>query len=137
MPANLDDLQRVPLFQGLTDRALDALAALASETTFGLGQVITAEGDEGVAFYLLLAGRASVARHGRLIKTLGPGDFFGEISLVDGRPRTATVVAETEVRAIEIRREEFVRLMDRFGAVRLGIVMALTERVRSDERELV
>ena len=56
---------------------------------------------------------------------------------MDGRPRTATVVAETEVRAIEIRREEFVRLMDRFGAVRLGIVMALTERVRSDERELV
>ena len=57
----------------------------------------------------------------------------GEISLVDGRPRTATATAAGPVNALVIRRPEFLELMDRFGAVRLGVLMALTERVRSDE----
>ena len=136
MTADVADLLRVPLFQGLTDRALDALAELASETAFPQGRAITTEGEPGDAFYLLLDGQASVSRHGHVIKTLGPGDFFGEISLVDGRPRTATIVAETAVQAIVIQRDAFLQLMDRFGAVRLGIVMALTERIRSDEHGL-
>ena len=67
------------------------------------------------------------------LRELGPGDFLGEISLVDGRPRSATVTATGPVKALVIGRPAFLELMDRYGAVRLGVLMALTERVRGDE----
>jgi CRP/FNR family cyclic AMP-dependent transcriptional regulator len=134
MSAVVDHLRTVPLFQGLSDRALDAVAALANEVEFTDGQTVTREGDLGDAFYVIVDGRLSVSRNGSAVRELGPGDFLGEISLVDGRPRTATTTALGPVDALVIRRPAFLELMDTFGAVRLGIVMALTDRIRSDER---
>jgi len=135
MTVAVDQLRRVPLFQGMTDRALEALAGLADEVAFAPGDQIVGEGEDGDAFYLILDGRATVRRGVQLVRELGPGDFFGEISLVDGRPRTASIRTTGSVRAVVIRRPAFLELMDRFSAVRLGIVMALTERIRADERE--
>jgi CRP-like cAMP-binding protein len=132
-----DHLRAVPLFQGLSDSALEAVAGLASEIEFADGQTVTREGDLGDAFYVIVAGRLSVSRYGSAVRELGPGDFLGEISLVDGRPRTATTTAVGPVEALVIRRPAFLELMDNFGAVRLGIVMALTDRIRSDERASV
>ena len=129
-----DHLRAVPLFQGLSDTALEAVAGLASEIEFADGQTVTREGDLGDAFYVIVEGRLSVSRNGSAVRELGPGDFLGEISLVDGRPRTATTTAVGPVEALVIRRPAFLELMDNFGAVRLGIVMALTDRIRSDER---
>lgn len=130
-------LRAVPLFQGLSDSALEAVAGLASEIEFADGQTVTRERDLGDAFYVIVAGRLSVSRNGSAVRELGPGDFLGEISLVDGRPRTATTTAVGPVEALVIRRPAFLELMDNFGAVRLGIVMALTDRIRSDERASV
>jgi CRP/FNR family cyclic AMP-dependent transcriptional regulator len=133
MSAVVDHLANVPLFQGMTESARDAVAGLAQETHFDDGDDVTREGDEGDAFYVVVDGQLVVSRNGMTLRELGPGDFLGEISLVDGRPRTATVTASGPVKALVIRRPEFLELMDRYGAVRLGVLMALTERVRGDE----
>ena len=72
---------------------------------------------------------------GATVRDLGPGDFRGEISLIDGRPRSATTVAIGPVDALVIERPAFQELMEKFGAIRLGILMALSDRIRNDERE--
>lgn len=133
MPATIEDLRVVPLFAGMTDRALEAVAALADEVEFADGASLTTEGEDGGAFYMLVAGTVRVSRAGTLVRVLEAGAFIGEISLIDGRPRTATVVAVGPVRALIVRRAGFLELMDRFSAVRLGVLMALTDRIRSDE----
>jgi CRP/FNR family cyclic AMP-dependent transcriptional regulator len=68
------------------------------------------------------------------VRTIESGDFVGEIALIDGKPRTATVTAATPVTALVIRRAGFLDLLDRYPSVRLGVLMALTERIRSDAR---
>jgi CRP-like cAMP-binding protein len=133
MSAVIDHLSTVPLFSGMPESALEAIAGLATETQFADGDTITREGDEGDAFYVVTAGQLAVTRNGMTIRDLGPGDFLGEISLIDGRPRTATVTAVGPVDALVVRRADFLELMDRYGAVRLGVLMALTDRVRGDE----
>ena len=133
----VDHLKAVPLFQGMTDQALEAVAALANEVEIADGATVTREGDPGDLFFVIVDGRLRISRHGETIRDLGPGDFLGEISLVDGRPRTATAVAVGPVNAIVIERPAFLELMDRFGAVRLGILMALSDRIRHDQHEKV
>ena len=133
----VDHLKAVPLFQGMTDPALEAVAALANEVTIADGATVTREGDPGDSFFVIVDGQLRISRHGETIRDLGPGDFLGEISLVDGRPRTATAVAIGPVDAIVIERPAFLELMDRFGAVRLGILMALSDRIRHDQHEKV
>ena len=107
LPAAIDDLRAVPLFQGMSDRALDAVAGLATEIDIADGTAITSEGDDGDAFYLILEGAVRVTRAGGPVGSLGAGDFIGEISLIDGRPRTATTVAAGPVRALVVQRAEF------------------------------
>ena len=133
----IDDLKRVPLFAGMTDRAIEAISALATEQPVADGEAIVVEGDPGDAFYLLVEGQVDVTRRGESIRRLGTGDFIGEIALVDGRTRTATATAVGPVRTLVVRRDAFLELMDRHPAVRLGILMALTDRIRSDGDEPV
>lgn len=133
MSAVVDHLANVPLFGGMTDSARHAVAALAEETQFEDGATVTREGDEADAFYVVVDGRLDVSRNGMTLRELGPGEFLGEISLLDGRPRTATVTATGPVKALVIRRREFLELMERYREVRLGVLMALTERVRGDQ----
>ena len=127
-----DVLRDVPLFSGMTDRAIDAIAGLTTETTFGDGEAIVREGEPGETFVVLTSGSAQVERKGQSIATLGSGDFLGEISLIDGGERTATVTARGPVTALIVQRVEFRRLMDEFGAVRYEILSALTRRIRRD-----
>lgn len=127
-----DDLQRVPLFGGMTERALDAIAMLATEHHVADGEPIVVEGEPGDAFYLVVEGMVDVTRRGASISRLGVGDFIGEIALVDGRARTATATAVGPVRTLVVRRDAFMELMERHPAVRLGILMALTDRIRRD-----
>ena len=129
----IDHLSAVPLFRGLPESAMEAVAGLAMETQFADGETVTREGDEGDAFFVVIDGQLDVSRNGMTLRELGPGDFLGEIALIDGRPRTATVTASGAVKALCVRRSDFLELMDRYGAVRLGVLMALTERVRNDE----
>lgn len=124
-------LRSVPLFAGLTDSAINAIADMAHETTYDGDAVLVREGDEGDRFIVLVEGSAAVDQGGSQVATLRAGDFLGEIALVDGKPRNATVTAIEPIRAFEIRRDDFSALMDRSPSVRLGILMALTDRVRA------
>jgi CRP/FNR family transcriptional regulator, cyclic AMP receptor protein len=120
----------------MTDRALEAVAKLAAEVEFVDGDTLISQGDPGESFYVVVQGTVRVSRDGSVVRDLGEGEFMGEIALVDGRPRTATAVAVGPVRTLEISRVAFQELMDRFSAVRLGVLMALTDRVRTDEESV-
>ena len=130
MSAVIDHMRKVPLFRGMHTSALETVADRASETSFEDGETVTREGEPGETFYIVIEGRLRVSKHGTLVRELGPGDFLGEISLVDGRPRTATVTAVGPVQALVIRRADFLEMVEWDSAVRLGILIALTERIR-------
>ena len=125
-------LREVPLFQGMTENAIEAVAGLAREIRFEPGAAVMREGEPGDAFFVLVDGSVTVSRNGATITRLGPGEFLGEISLLDGKPRTATAVADEPIKALVVRRPAFLELMETYGAVRLGILMALTDRIRRD-----
>ncbi len=130
MSVSSDVLRRVPLFSGMTDRCVEAIGELAHEVDFEAGRELVRQGEPGESFLVLLAGEARVEQGGQQIRDLGPGDFLGEISLIDGGPRTATVTATQPVRALVVERPDFVRLIDDFPPVRLEILTALTQRIR-------
>lgn len=123
-------LRRSSLFTGMTDRTLEAIADLTTEVAFGPGEVVVREGDAGDAFFVITSGTATVEQHGSALGDLNAGDFLGEISLIDGMPRTATVTATSPVAALRLARTDFHRLIDEHPSIRLELLMALTERVR-------
>lgn len=131
MPVTAEMLRTVPLFSGMTDRSFEAIAALASGVTFDAGQELVRQDDPGEHFFIITSGRARVERDGGLLRDLGPGDFLGEISLVDGSPRTATVIALEPIRALTIQRAGFLDLIERIPVLRLEVLNALTERIRA------
>jgi CRP/FNR family transcriptional regulator, cyclic AMP receptor protein len=123
-------LRRSHLMQGFTDRTLEAIGDMASEVQFAPGEAIVREGDPGDAFYVITSGNAVVTQDGSQLRELGEGDFVGEISLIDGQPRTATITATDEVSTLTLGRDQFQRLIDEHPSVRLELLMALTERLR-------
>jgi CRP/FNR family transcriptional regulator, cyclic AMP receptor protein len=131
MPVPVDLLRLVPLFRGMTDRSFDAIANLASETSYEADDVLVRQGEPGHEFIILVTGRARVERDGTSIRELVPGDFLGEISLVDGSPRTATVTAIDPIHAVTVQREGFLDLIDRIPVFRLDVLNALTQRIRA------
>lgn len=123
-------LRRSHLLQGMSDRALEAIGELMDDVRFRRGEVIVREGDVGDAFYLITSGSAQVDQNGSHLRTLADGDFFGEISLIDGQPRTATITAVTDLEAVKVGRVHFQQLVDEHPSIRLELLMALTERLR-------
>jgi CRP/FNR family cyclic AMP-dependent transcriptional regulator len=97
MAAPTDLLRRVPLFAELDDRHLDRLADEFSKRTFSAGDSIATEGEGGRTFFVIEDGSAAVSVGGRDVGTLGPGDSFGEIALIDRAPRSATITAQTDI----------------------------------------
>src|SRR6266542_3005580 len=91
-------LGSVSLFEGLSSRELSQIGKLGKEVSFAPGKTIVKEGDNGVGFHLILEGKARVSLKGRTRSTLGPGAWFGELSLIDRGPRTATVTSQSDVR---------------------------------------
>ncbi len=135
----LEHLKRVPLFARMGHRELERLGQLADEVEVGLDRVLTEQGQTGHEFFvvldgqLVLDGRLMVLDGHRPIATLGPGDFFGEIALIESVPRTATVRAEGIARLLVIGHREFHALMDEFPSVRSAVLDALAERLRKNE----
>jgi CRP/FNR family transcriptional regulator, cyclic AMP receptor protein len=93
-------LSRVPLFSMLPKKELDNLARNAHDLTFPPGAVLTEEEEVGVTFGVIVEGRATVSVRGRPTRTLGPGDYFGEMALIDRSYRSATITAETQLRCL-------------------------------------
>jgi CRP-like cAMP-binding protein len=129
-------LAAVPLFSDLSSRHLKRIADLAEEVRFSAGDLIVQEGQPGGTFYVILEGEAKVTRKGRKLNELYPGDFFGEVSLLDGGPRTATVTAETPIVAIRLFRKEFAKLISAEPEIALKIVAELASRIRRTHRSV-
>ncbi len=132
MSATSETLRAVPLFQGMTDRSIGEIAGLASEADFQPGTPLVREGDPGDTFIVIVDGRATVERHSERIGEMSAGDFLGEISLIDGGPRSATVTTVDPIHALVIECDGFRRLMDSYPPVRMDILTALTMRLRRD-----
>jgi CRP/FNR family transcriptional regulator, cyclic AMP receptor protein len=93
-------LAQVPLFSMLPKKELNRLARETHDRTFSAGTVLTDEQEIGVTFGVIVEGRAAVSVHGRPVRTLGPGDYFGEMALIDRSYRSAKITAETELRCL-------------------------------------
>jgi CRP-like cAMP-binding protein len=127
-------LERVPLFAHLSKRHVRRIATLADEVRFRDGRVIVEAGVPGTTFFVLADGRAKVYRSkiptGRPLARLGPGDFFGEMALLDGGPRSATVVADGDVVALRLSRSAFRKMVAREPSLSLTIMAELAARLR-------
>jgi hypothetical protein len=131
----IDLLSRVPLFEGLPKAHLTRVASLAEESDYAAGRVIVKRDDPGRAFYVIVEGTAKVVK-GKIVTskgeaTLGPGDFFGELSLLDGDARSATVVAETPLTVIRIERVGFRRLLREEPDLAIKLLEGMARRTRA------
>jgi CRP-like cAMP-binding protein len=126
-------LRTVPLFSGLSDKDLKRLANSLSERTFPAGHKIAVEGKEGVGFFVIESGEVSVSRGGEHIRKLGPGDYFGEMAVIDQGPRSASVVAESEVRCRGMTAWSFRPFVESHGEVAWPLLEALVKRLREAE----
>ena len=122
-------LKRVPLFRSCSRRELDEIAALADEIDLPAGSRLTAEGASGREFVVLVEGIADVTQDGRLVNTLGPGDFLGEISLVTGEPRTATVTTRSDARLLVLSAQGFRSLVGRSPHIKRRVAAAAALRL--------
>ena len=134
MPRTTTWLRALPLFEGLSERQLRMIAAQGQELEFGPGDTIVAEGTKAIDFYVLLQGAAKVTVGGRTRRRLGPGDYFGEVSVLDGGPRTATVTAEEPVVVFRLERKAFVSVLRRNPEIAIKILAVVARRLREVEK---
>lgn len=123
-------LSHVSLFSGLSRKDLERLAGEADVVSFTAGQTIVEEGLLGETMFVVLSGEARAMRGARRLATIRPGDFFGEIAVLDGSPRSATVVAETPVVAVRLFRRTLMRLLEAEPQLTLKILDGIVRRIR-------
>jgi CRP-like cAMP-binding protein len=122
-----DVLGALPLFAGLSKRQLRGLAKLARVDDYSPGEVIVQAGETGDSFFVVLEGDARVLGKSR---QLGPGDFFGEMALLDGEPRSTTISAKGRVRTMKLPRRSFLKALRQDPQISLKIMEVLAQRVR-------
>ncbi len=122
-------LAQVPLFKDLSKKHLQHISSLATRLDLAAGRELTREGDTGHEFLVVLEGEVEVRHGDKVIATRGPGEYFGEIALLDHRPRTATVVAKTPVVIEVIGQREFATLLDDEPEVAAQLRSAMAQRL--------
>lgn len=131
----VDRIRDVPLFAGFSNKQLDRLASELDETSAQAGTTVAKQGQLGHEFILILEGSARVERDGTVLTRLGPGDYFGEMSLIDAKPRSASVIAETPLALLAMHVTAFNTVLDEFPQLRKRLLITLCERLRAaDER---
>lgn len=125
-------LSALPVFAGLDERSLQAIAVLARESSAPAGSVLIREGDPAGSFYVIVRGTVHVERDGRVLRSLSDGGFVGEIGMVEGRSRTATVTCATDCEFLEFGAFELGRVLDTFPTVRSKVEAALARRPHAD-----
>src|SRR5882724_13387570 len=128
-----ESLSKVPLFAACKGKDLKKLAAQMSERNFSEGDTITEQGQSGVGFFVIEEGNATVSITGEIVRTLGPGDWFGEISLIDDGPRSATIVAGTDLRCHGMTAWEFRPFVQGHPEVAWPLLETLAARLRESE----
>lgn len=134
-------LRNVPFFSDLSDVDLAQIATVVTRRNYPPDNLIVLAEDEGDSLFVILSGQVKVSilnEDGRevILAVLGEGEFFGEMSLLDGKPRSATVIATQETNAIILRRPDFLRLVDRNPKMAIRVVAALTARLRKADRKI-
>jgi CRP/FNR family cyclic AMP-dependent transcriptional regulator len=134
--AKVELLGGVPLFSACSKRELSRIASLADEVDVPEGKVLTREGDQGREFFVVVEGQARVmvGDRGR-VSALGPGASFGEMSLLDQGPRSATVEAETDMQLLVLDARSFSSLLNEVPSVARKVLAAMAGRLRAAERE--
>jgi CRP/FNR family cyclic AMP-dependent transcriptional regulator len=132
----IEHLGHVPLLAGCSRKQLRAVARIAEVREMPAGTVLTRTGEPGDEFFLILDGRVGVEVSSRKRIKLGPGEVFGEMSLLDGGPRSATVTAETPVRLLILRRRDFDVLLSKVPDLPRHLLVVLSRRLRQAEQAL-
>ncbi len=127
-------LQRVELFAGMDRRQSEQIARLLKERRFAKGETVIMEGSGGAAFFIIDSGEAKVSSKGVNLATLGPGEHFGEVALIDGGPRSATVTAATDLVCYGLTFWEFRPLVERNGTIGWRLLQALAKQLRDAVR---
>ena len=123
-------LARVPLFSGISFESMTRLAAVTGEQDFAAGQFIVRQGQIGTGLYIVVDGAVRVLRGSEELADLGPGDFFGELSVIDQQPRNASVQAVTDTRCLGLASWELLQLLQTDTALSLNLIRGLVARIR-------
>jgi CRP/FNR family cyclic AMP-dependent transcriptional regulator len=126
----LDHLAQVPLFAACSRKELQTIAKASDEVTVPSGKVLVEQGTSGRECFVIVDGTATVRRNGRRVATLGPGSYFGELSLLDKGPRTATVTADTALTVLVLGPREFSSILDSVPGLSHKLLSTLASRVR-------
>jgi CRP/FNR family cyclic AMP-dependent transcriptional regulator len=131
----IEMLRRVPLFTRCAGGSLDLISRLADEVDVKDGYTLMRQGELGHEFFLIVEGRVRIERDGATVSVLGPGDYLGEIALLDEGRRTATAVTEGPARLLVITHQGFHSLLDTSADIRSGILASMAARLRANEPE--
>jgi CRP/FNR family transcriptional regulator, cyclic AMP receptor protein len=132
MPRNsyLDSLSQIQLFSSMSKRDLQKIAKASDEIEVPAGKMLVEQGTRGREAFVIIEGAATVKRNGRKVATIGPGDHFGELALLDGGPRTATIVADTPMRVLVIGQREFAGVLDEVPGLAHKVLGSLASTIR-------
>jgi CRP-like cAMP-binding protein len=126
----LDSLAQIRLFSSVSKRDLQKIAKASDEIDVPSGKVLVEQGSRGREAFVVIEGSATVRRNGRKVATFGPGDHFGELALLDGGPRTATIVADTPMRVLVIGQREFSGVIDEVPGLAHKVLANLAATIR-------
>ena len=129
----IDLLKKVPLFSNLSKRQLNEISKHANQLQFNTGHVMAEQGVKGGEFFFIVEGKAQVKKGKKIIRNLKSGDYFGEISLIDGKPRTASVIAESDITTLVIHKRSFDHLLEKVTGLRKNILVSLCMYLRRAE----
>ena len=127
-------ISRVPLFSALEPRELERIADAFKERRYSAGETMASEGQKGVGFFVIAEGTASVSVAGDQRGSLGPGDYFGEIALIDEGARTATIVADTDLTCYGMTFWDFKPVVEADGRIAWKLLQALAGKLRAAEQ---
>jgi CRP/FNR family cyclic AMP-dependent transcriptional regulator len=126
----VERLSRVPIFSGCSKKELQTVAKAIKQIQHAAGSVVATEGEPGAGLFIIDAGEARVTIGGKTINTLGPGDFFGEMALLDGGPRTATVTAKTDLSLYVLTEWVYRGLLTEHPSIAIRTLEAVAARLR-------
>jgi CRP/FNR family cyclic AMP-dependent transcriptional regulator len=134
--AIVEMLQKTPLWSGLAEKELKVIARSFKELKYESGDVIVRKGEAGVGFYLIVDGTVEVRADGRLLSKLGPGQFFGEMALLDGQPRSADVVATEPSRCLAMSSWSFNGIVSEHPKIALKMLQEFVRRLRVNAQNI-
>jgi len=126
----IDILGQIPLFAACNQKQLGQIAGLTVPESLKKGTVMTRQGADGGLAFVIVTGRAEVVRDGKRLALLGPGDVVGELSLIDGKPRSATVTATSDLEVLELDRADLLKLLTKAPQVMRKLLVSLATRLR-------